>query len=98
MQERAAIHGSITHIDNVKSLAKSARANLRLQRALFDKVQRKLNLLSDKFPIIHVLLGSIRRQKSRDTLILSAVIAALELGLQAGMASSTLFSSSFHTG
>ncbi|GFY92641.1 golgi snare 12 [Actinidia rufa] len=76
LRERATIHGSISHIDDVISQAQSTRAALGSQRALFGDVQGKVKLLSDKFPIIRGLLGSIRRKKSRDTLILSAVIAA----------------------
>ncbi|KAF5952897.1 hypothetical protein HYC85_010841 [Camellia sinensis] len=81
LRERAAIHGSISHIDDVISQAQSTRAALGSQRAFFGDVQGKVKLLSDKFPIIRGLLGSIRRKKSRDTLILSAVIAACTLFL-----------------
>ncbi|GFY81145.1 golgi snare 12 [Actinidia rufa] len=81
LRERASIHGSISHIDDVISQAQSTRAALGSQRALFGDVQGKVKLLSDKFPIIRGLLGSIRRKKSRDTLILSAVIAACTLFL-----------------
>ncbi|KAJ7962146.1 Golgi SNAP receptor complex member 1 [Quillaja saponaria] len=44
-------------------------------------IDGKVKLLSDKFPIVSSLLGSIRRRRSRDTLILSAVIAACTLFL-----------------
>lgn len=81
LRERASIHGSIIHIDDVISQAQSTRAALGSQRAFFGNVQGKVKLLSDKFPIIRDLLGSIRRKKSRDTLILSAVIAACTLFL-----------------
>nr|AFK46697.1 unknown [Medicago truncatula] len=81
LRERAAIHGSTSHIDEVISQAQATRAFLGFQRALFGDVQGKVRLLGDKFPIIRSLLGSIRRRKSRDTLILSAVIAACTLFL-----------------
>jgi Golgi SNAP receptor complex protein 1 len=81
LRERAAIHGSTSHIDDVISQAQATRAVLGSQRALFGDVQGKVRLLGDKFPIIRSLLGSIRRRKSRDTLILSAVIAACTLFL-----------------
>ncbi|GKV12884.1 hypothetical protein SLEP1_g23971 [Rubroshorea leprosula] len=81
LRERAAIHGSIAHIDDVINQAQTTRAVLGSQRALFGDVQGKVKLLSDKFPIIRGLLGSIRRRRSRDTLILSAVIAACTLFL-----------------
>ncbi|XP_050204006.1 Golgi SNAP receptor complex member 1-2 [Mercurialis annua] len=81
LRERAAIHGSISHIDDVINQAQSTRAVLGSQRSLFGDVQGKVKLLSDKFPIVRGLLGSIKRRRSRDTLILSAVIAACTLFL-----------------
>ncbi|XP_073064932.1 Golgi SNAP receptor complex member 1-2 [Primulina eburnea] len=81
LRERAAIHGSISHIDDVISQAQVTRTVLGSQRTLFSDVQGKVKLLSDKYPVIRGLIGSIRRKKSRDTLILSAVIAACTLFL-----------------
>ncbi|XP_004514206.1 Golgi SNAP receptor complex member 1-2-like [Cicer arietinum] len=81
LRERGAIHGSISHIDDVISQAQATRAVLDSQRTMFGNVQGKVKLLGDKFPIIRSLLGSIRRRRSRDTLILSAVIAACTLFL-----------------
>ncbi|KAL0282935.1 UNVERIFIED_CONTAM: Golgi SNAP receptor complex member 1-2 [Sesamum angustifolium] len=81
LRERAAIHGSISHIDDVISQAQATRAVLGSQRALFGDVQGKVKILGDKFPVIRGLIGSIRRKRSRDTLILSAVIAACTLFL-----------------
>ncbi|KAL0411518.1 UNVERIFIED_CONTAM: Golgi SNAP receptor complex member 1-2 [Sesamum latifolium] len=75
LRERAAIHGSISHS------AQATRAVLGSQRALFGDVQGKVKILGDKFPVIRGLIGSIRRKRSRDTLILSAVIAACTLFL-----------------
>ncbi|KAG6628633.1 hypothetical protein CIPAW_14G026700 [Carya illinoinensis] len=76
LRERAAIHGSIAHIDDVIGQAQTTRQVLGSQGALFGDVQGKVKHLSEKFPIIRGLLGSIKRRRSRDTLILSAVIAA----------------------
>lgn len=81
LRERAAIHGSISHIDDVISQAQSTRAALGSQRSLFGDVQGKVKQLGDKFPVIRGLIGSIRKKRSRDTLILSAVIAACTLFL-----------------
>ncbi|KAK4411263.1 Golgi SNAP receptor complex member 1-2 [Sesamum angolense] len=61
LRERAAIHGSISHIDDVISQAQATRAVLGSQRALFGDVQGKVKLLGDKFPVIRGLIGSIRR-------------------------------------
>ncbi|KAG5626935.1 hypothetical protein H5410_012153 [Solanum commersonii] len=68
-------------IDDVINQAQTTRAALGSQRALFGDVQRKVKQLGDKFPVIRGLIGSISRKKSRDTLILSAVIAACTLFL-----------------
>ncbi|CAN8318580.1 unnamed protein product [Cochlearia groenlandica] len=81
LRERASIHGSISHIDEVIGQAQATRAVLGSQRSLFSDVQGKVKNLADKFPVIRGLLGSIKRRRSRDTLILSAVIAACTLFL-----------------
>ncbi|AEC10524.1 unnamed protein product [Arabidopsis thaliana] len=81
LRERASIHGSISHIDDVIGQAQATRAVLGSQRSLFSDVQGKVKNLGDKFPVIRGLLGSIKRKRSRDTLILSAVIAACTLFL-----------------
>ncbi|KAL3604001.1 hypothetical protein D5086_004860 [Populus alba] len=60
LRERAAIHGSIAHIDDVINQAQTTRAVLGSQRTLFGDVQGKVKLLSDKFPIIRGLLGWIK--------------------------------------
>ncbi|KAF5761043.1 putative golgi SNAP receptor complex, subunit 1 [Helianthus annuus] len=71
----------ILQMDDVITQAQTTRAALGSQRAMFGDVQGKVKQLSDKFPIVRGLIGSIRRKKSRDTLILSAVIAACTLFL-----------------
>ncbi|KAL6130702.1 hypothetical protein ACLB2K_069081 [Fragaria x ananassa] len=81
LRERAAIHGSVSHIDEVISQAQTTRAVLGTQKVMFGDVQGKVKNLSDKFPVIRGLLGSIKRRRSRDTIILSAVIAACTLFL-----------------
>ncbi|XP_022886385.1 Golgi SNAP receptor complex member 1-2-like [Olea europaea var. sylvestris] len=81
LRERAAINGSISHIDDVISQAQATRAALGSQRSLFGDVQGKVKLLGEKFPVIRGLIGSISRKRSRDTLILSAIIAACTLFL-----------------
>ncbi|XP_048334370.2 Golgi SNAP receptor complex member 1-2 isoform X3 [Ziziphus jujuba] len=58
LRERASIHGSISHIDDVIGQAQATRAVLGSQRSLFGDVQGKVKLLSDKFPVIRGLLGN----------------------------------------
>ncbi|XP_042505909.1 Golgi SNAP receptor complex member 1-2 [Macadamia integrifolia] len=79
LRERASIHGNISHIDDVINQAQTTKAVLSSQRSLLGDVQGKVKLLSDKFPVIRGLLGAIRRKRSKDTLILSGVIAACTL-------------------
>ncbi|KAL5718269.1 Golgi SNAP receptor complex member 1-2 [Ranunculus cassubicifolius] len=81
LRERAAIHGSVSQIDEVISQAQSTRSVLGSQRSVLGDVQGKVKQLSDKFPVIRGLLGAIKRKRSRDTLILAAVIAACTLFL-----------------
>lgn len=81
LRERAAIHGSISQIDEVINQAQATRSVLGSQRGLLGDVQGKVKQLSDKFPMIRGLLGAIKRKRSKDTLILSAVIAACTLFL-----------------
>ncbi|XP_043717333.1 Golgi SNAP receptor complex member 1-2 [Telopea speciosissima] len=81
LRERASIHGNISHIDDVINQAQTARSVLSSQRSLLGDVQGKAKLLSEKFPVIRGLLGAIRRKRSKDTLILSGVIAACTLFL-----------------
>ncbi|XP_064955485.1 Golgi SNAP receptor complex member 1-2-like isoform X2 [Musa acuminata AAA Group] len=81
LRERAAIHGNISHIDEVIDQAQATRSALGSQRVLFGDVQGKVKQLGDRFPEIRGLIGAIRRKRSKDTLILSAVIAACTLFL-----------------
>ncbi|XP_073277483.1 Golgi SNAP receptor complex member 1-2-like isoform X2 [Primulina huaijiensis] len=68
-------------IDDVISQAQATRTALGSERTLFGDVQGNVKLLGDKFSAIRGLLGSIRRKRSRDAFILSAVIAACTLFL-----------------
>ncbi|XP_078178523.1 golgi snare 12 [Carex rostrata] len=81
LRERASIHSSISQIDEVIGQAQATRAVLSSQGSLFGDVQGKVKKLGEKFPVIRGLLGAIKRKKSKDTIILSAVIAACTLFL-----------------
>ncbi|KAG6533386.1 Golgi SNAP receptor complex member 1-2-like [Zingiber officinale] len=81
LRERAAIHGSISHIDEVTNQAEAIRGVLATQRSTFSDIQGKVKQLSDRFPMIRNILGMIKRKKSKDTIILSAVIAGCTLFL-----------------
>lgn len=49
------------------------------QRRVFEGVADKLLLVGSRFPVVNGLLNAIRRKKSKDTLVLSGVIAACVL-------------------
>ncbi|MCO5587523.1 hypothetical protein L7F22_041473 [Adiantum nelumboides] len=81
LRERAAIHGNMTQMDEVIIQAQSTKGALSTQRSMLMEIEGKVKHLSDRFPIIRSVLGAIKRKRSRDTLILSAVIAACTLFL-----------------
>ncbi|XP_077246280.1 Golgi SNAP receptor complex member 1-2-like isoform X2 [Tasmannia lanceolata] len=82
LRERATIHGSISQIDDVTGQAEAVKGVLAAQRNAFVNIQGKMKQLSDRFPVIHGLLGAIKKRKrSKDTIVLSAVIAVCTLFL-----------------
>eukprot|EP00252_Welwitschia_mirabilis_P012353 TRINITY_DN2737_c0_g1_i1.p1 TRINITY_DN2737_c0_g1~~TRINITY_DN2737_c0_g1_i1.p1 ORF type:complete len:238 (-),score=57.25 TRINITY_DN2737_c0_g1_i1:28-741(-) len=81
LRERAAIHGSSSQIETVISQAQATKSVLGSQRTVFSEIQGKVKHLSDRFPVIRGLLGAIHRKRSKDALILSAVIAGCTLFL-----------------
>lgn len=81
LRERAAIHGNINQLDEVITQAQTTRGAVSAQRDMFSDIQGKVKQLGDQFPVIRGILGSIKRKKSRDTIILSVVIAACTLFL-----------------
>lgn len=76
LRERQTIQTSTNAIDDVISQAQQVSTNLVDQRKMFDTVLDKLVQLGSRFPVINSLLNAIRRKKSKDTLVLSAVIAS----------------------
>ncbi|KAJ3706595.1 hypothetical protein LUZ61_010300 [Rhynchospora tenuis] len=68
-------------IDEVIDQAEGTRTALTVQRSAFGEIQGKLKHLNDKFPAIRATLGAIKRKKSKDNIILSAVIALCTLFL-----------------
>ncbi|KAH7289797.1 hypothetical protein KP509_30G019100 [Ceratopteris richardii] len=81
LRERSAIHGNINQLDNVISQAHATKGALSAQRDVFIDIEGKVKHLGDQFPVIRGILGAIKRKKSKDTIILSAVIAACTLFL-----------------
>jgi len=81
LRERSAISSSISAADEVIGQAQAVMGNLGSQRQLFGDVATKLSIVSSKFPLVNGLLNAIKRKKSKDTMILSAVIAGCTLFL-----------------
>ncbi|WOK98721.1 Golgi SNAP receptor complex member 1-2-like isoform X2 [Canna indica] len=71
----------IFQIDEVTSQAEAIKGVLSAQRSTFGDIQGKVKQLSDKFPMVRSILGMIKRKKSKDTIILAAVIAGCTLFL-----------------
>lgn len=76
LRERTTLSTSTTYVDNMLEQAQSVSRSLLEQRRIFTNVQDKLGVIGEKFPAIGGLLNAIRRRKSKDTLVLSGVIAA----------------------
>eukprot|EP00238_Polyblepharides_amylifera_P003835 CAMPEP_0196586774 /NCGR_PEP_ID=MMETSP1081-20130531/55513_1 /TAXON_ID=36882 /ORGANISM="Pyramimonas amylifera, Strain CCMP720" /LENGTH=247 /DNA_ID=CAMNT_0041908761 /DNA_START=81 /DNA_END=821 /DNA_ORIENTATION=- len=75
LRERTAIHSSATQLDHIIGQAQATMGALTEQRSLFEGMSSKMSQIGEKFPAMGLLLNAIRRKKSKDTLVLSAVIA-----------------------
>lgn len=76
LRERATISTSTQAVDEILANAQSVSGSLLDQRRMFDNITDKLAAVGERFPVVQGLLTAIRRKKSKDTLILSGVIAA----------------------
>mmetsp|Transcript_32374 Transcript_32374/g.91738 ORF Transcript_32374/g.91738 Transcript_32374/m.91738 type:complete len:262 (-) Transcript_32374:51-836(-) len=79
LRERTTLGSTNAVLDDVMGTASAVAVNLGEQRRIFDGVGNKLMAVGAKFPVLNGLLNAIRRKKSKDTIILSAVIAACAL-------------------
>ncbi len=61
------------------SQASNVSGNLMQQRRMFEGITDKLVAVGSRFPVLNGLINAIRRKKSKDTLVLSGVIAACVL-------------------
>eukprot|EP00879_Flechtneria_rotunda_P006738 GHRR01007079.1.p1 GENE.GHRR01007079.1~~GHRR01007079.1.p1 ORF type:complete len:237 (+),score=70.34 GHRR01007079.1:258-968(+) len=75
LRERATVSTSTNYVDDMLAQAQSVSQGLLEQRRVFTAVQDKLGTIGERFPAINGLLNAIRRRKSKDTLVLSGVIA-----------------------
>eukprot|EP00270_Netrium_digitus_P005483 TRINITY_DN17284_c0_g1_i1.p1 TRINITY_DN17284_c0_g1~~TRINITY_DN17284_c0_g1_i1.p1 ORF type:complete len:245 (+),score=60.61 TRINITY_DN17284_c0_g1_i1:50-784(+) len=81
LRERGSIHNALSQADEVIAQAHATSSSLNLQRTIFSDIFSKVTTLGTKFPLLNSLLTNIRRKKSKDTIILSAVIAGCSLFL-----------------
>eukprot|EP01024_Parvocaulis_polyphysoides_P040539 TRINITY_DN36910_c0_g2_i1.p1 TRINITY_DN36910_c0_g2~~TRINITY_DN36910_c0_g2_i1.p1 ORF type:complete len:205 (+),score=39.55 TRINITY_DN36910_c0_g2_i1:164-778(+) len=75
LRERNNIASSTLAIDSVIGQAGEVSNQLNSQKQIFDGIGDKLSGLSRRFPIVNGLMNQIKRKRSRDTIILSLVIA-----------------------
>eukprot|EP00955_Chlamydomonas_euryale_P048318 353934-Chlamydomonas_euryale.AAC.2 len=79
LRERAAVASSTSAIDAVISQAQAVTSSLSDQRHTLTSVGEKVVSIGARFPVVNSVLNAIRRKKSKDTLVLSGVIAACVL-------------------
>lgn len=79
LRERTTLNNTNNTLDDVMGTATAVASSLGEQRRIFDGVGSKLMNIGAKFPVLNGLLNAIRRKKSKDTIILTAVIAACTL-------------------
>jgi golgi SNAP receptor complex member 1 len=79
IRERNHLQASTAAIDGVLSQAGHVGSALKDQGTLFDNISTKLTLLGSKFPVVNGLMNAIRRRKSRDTIVITAVVLSCSL-------------------
>ncbi|GBG61400.1 hypothetical protein CBR_g20431 [Chara braunii] len=81
LRERGAIHGNLAQLEDVINQAQVTKSTLAQQRMTFTEISSRMSVIADKLPMVRSLLGLIKRKKSKDTIILSLVIAACTIFL-----------------
>ncbi|MEW5297260.1 MAG: hypothetical protein WDW36_000483 [Sanguina aurantia] len=79
LRERGTIASSTSAVDEILAQAHTVSSNLLDQRRIFGNITDRLLTLGSRFPVVNGLLNAIRRKKSKDTLVLTAVIAGCVL-------------------
>jgi len=75
LRERNLIDNSSMALEDVIEQAQASLSTLTGQREMFEGMGAKLDQLGNKYPIINNLMSAIRRKRSKDTIVLSGVIA-----------------------
>lgn len=79
--ERTSIRSALSQADSVISQAQATSGALSHQRSLLGGTFSKVSTIGSKIPLVNSVLNAIRRKKSRDNIILSAVVFACTLFL-----------------
>ncbi|CAG9465388.1 unnamed protein product [Pedinophyceae sp. YPF-701] len=75
LRERGMISSSMAAVDGVIGQAAAVAGSLSSQGSLLEGMGRKVVQVGHKLPVVNGILNAIRRKKSKDALILSAVAA-----------------------
>ena len=75
MRERGTIMSGTSKVDDVIGQAQATAAALVNQREIFQNVNRNLDAIGSRFPMVNNLLQAIRRKRSKDTMVLATVVA-----------------------
>lgn len=83
LRERGMVSSSAAAANDVIGQAQAVAASLAAQRAVFDGIGGRVRELGARFPVVNSLLNAVRRKKSRDSVVLAAVVALCTLGILA---------------
>ncbi|KAF6020002.1 GOSR1 [Bugula neritina] len=75
LKENEHLRNSERLVDEQISIAMSTKENLQSQRSTFTQISKKMQEMSNRFPVINNLMSRINIRKKRDSLILGAVIS-----------------------
>lgn len=75
MRERSTVHSSTSAVDDVIGAAQATAAALVSQRGIFGGIASNLSGVGSRFGVVHDVLAAIKRKRSKDTMVLSAVVA-----------------------
>lgn len=82
-RERAYLQTSGAALDDVLGQAHASAQQLAAQRGLMGDMASKLGTLGVRFPVLNSAIAEIKRKRSRDTIILTAVVGVCTLALLA---------------
>ncbi|KMZ74058.1 Golgi SNAP receptor complex member 1-1 [Zostera marina] len=73
LNEHASLNRSTTQTDTVISQAQATLSALSIQRSMFGGINSKIGNVGSRLPTVNNVLTAIKRRKSLDTIIISAV-------------------------